>query len=401
MTHALITFLGRTPRGTDGYRTTVYQFPDGSESGPTALLGWTLAERLRPDRVVVLGTAGSMWDFLAEQADIADESNEDILNAWQPLADAVRDGSVAAELLEPIEPLTARYLRADGYEPEVRFRLIPGGFGEAQQLQVLGAMADAAEGCTHVTLDVSHGYRHLPMIAVVASLYLQAVRNVHVDALWYGFYDPDTKRGTAQDLRGLMHLLDWVRVLSKFEHSGDYGVIADLLATADRDDLETPMRQAAFFERTTRDSLAQQKINTITSTLNTTPLHGVAGLFQASLENRLEWTRDSTRSGRQRELARIYLERRDYLRASIYALEAFVTHRVLRAGGDPGEYEDRDTAKKEYEESGMTPSYRTLRAIRNALVHGTPPNCRIRRKMSDEGRLREAISTFLDEIPDD
>lgn len=399
MIHALITFLGRTPPETDGYRTIVYRFPDGSESEPTALLGWTLAERLRPDRVVVLGTSGSMWDFLAEQADIADESNEDILNAWQPLVDAVRDGSVAAELLEPIEPLMARYLWADGYEPEVRLRLIPGGFDEAEQFQVLGAMADAAEGCTRVTLDVSHGYRHLPMIAVVASLYLQAVRNVHVDALWYGFYDPDANTGTAQDLGGLMHLLDWVRALSKFEHSGDYGVIADLLATADRGDLETPMRQAAFFERTTRDSFAQQKVNTITNTLNTTPLDGVAGLFQASLESRLEWARHDTRSGRQCALACVYLERRDYLRASIYALEAFVTHRVLRAGGDPGRYDDRDTAKTEYEQSGMTPAYRTLRAIRNALVHGNTPHDRIGRTMSDEGGLRKAISTFLDEIP--
>ena len=49
----------------------------------------------------------------------------------------------------------------------------------------------------------------------------------------------------------------------------------------------------------------------------------------------------------------------------------------------------------------MTPSYKALRAIRNALVHGTPPPKPIRMMMSDEDQLREAISTFLDEIPDD
>ena len=72
MTHTLVTFLGRTPKNAGGYRTTRYRFPDGSESESSAFLGWTLAKRLRPNRLIVLGTPGSMWDFHGEQADIAE-----------------------------------------------------------------------------------------------------------------------------------------------------------------------------------------------------------------------------------------------------------------------------------------------------------------------------------------
>ena len=63
MTHALITFLGRTPRDpkTQGYRVTTYQFPDGTLE-EAAVLGWNLAKRLKPNRVIILGTSGSMWD---------------------------------------------------------------------------------------------------------------------------------------------------------------------------------------------------------------------------------------------------------------------------------------------------------------------------------------------------
>ena len=74
-------------------------FPDGSKGEPTACLGWTFAKQLRPDRIVVLGTSGSMWDFLADQAGIVDQSDVKMLSAWQPLADSVRDSAVEEKLL--------------------------------------------------------------------------------------------------------------------------------------------------------------------------------------------------------------------------------------------------------------------------------------------------------------
>ncbi len=396
MPHALITFLGRTPKESQGYQRTVYHFPDGYKSEPTAFLGWTLAQRLRPDRVVVLGTQGSMWDFLAEQADIAEESNEDVVGIWQSLCDAVQNSSVEAGLLQRAEPLIAKYLRT-----EVQLRLIPDGFSEAKQLQLLEVMAGAAEECTELTLDVSHGFRHLPMIAVVAGVYLQAVRNIQIREIWYGFYNPDSKIGAVHDLKGLVHLLEWVKALSKFEHSGDYGVFADLLTTetVDRNDIIKPMRQAAFFERTTRDATAREKINTVRSALADIPLHGVASLFQTALKERLDWAGGDTPYNRQCKLARIYLDRRDYLRASIYAQEAFITYLVCLKGGKPDSYDARDQAKKDYEKEDISPSYKTLRYIRNALVHGTRPTSHLKKTMSDETQLHEAISAFLDEFP--
>ena len=109
MTHALVTFLGRTPKDTDGYRTTRYRFPDGSESEPTAFLGWTLAKRLRPDRLVVLGTTGSMWDFLGEQAGIA-EGDEGMGELWESLERTVNEGRVSEKDLAALAPLVSRHV---------------------------------------------------------------------------------------------------------------------------------------------------------------------------------------------------------------------------------------------------------------------------------------------------
>ena len=408
MTHALVTFLGRTSKKDGGYQTTRYRFPDGSESEPSAFLGWTLTKRLCPDRLVVLGTSRSMWAFLGEQAGIA-EGDGDMDELWESLEQAGDAGGVTETHLERLAPLVSGHVGV-----ETRLRLIPNGVTEAEQLSVLQIMADATEGCTEVTLEVSHGFRHLPMIAVVAAVYLQAVRDVRVRDIWYGFYDPDEKSGTVHDLKGLLRLFDWVRALSQFEHGGDYGVFTTLLAAEGRTEFEAPLRKAAFFERTTRDGPAKESIGTVAGKLDGTPLTGVAGLFQSALEDRLAWVRKGSPQQRQRALASRYLEQRDYLRAVVYAFEAFITHLVYHEGkGNHASHKDREQAKNEYEahekekkaETGSYSAaylaYRELRDIRNALVHVSRPfDPKIKKAVKSEEELRKLISKFLDEFPD-
>lgn len=387
MTHALITFLGRTPRDkTNGYRTTTYHFPDGHEA-TTAVLGWHLAKRLKPDLVIILGTNGSMWDFLAQSAGI--ENEKELENAWLNLMEAVEGQTVSDEHLRKIQPLIENHLNI-----ETRLRLIPKGLEEEEQLKIPHIMAEETEDIDQLTLDVSHAFRHLPMIAIVAGVYLQAVQNVQLKALWYGFYDPDATRGTVYDLRGLLHLFDWIRALSQFEHTGDYGVFADLLPQ----NLAEPMHKAAFFERTTQEPFAKQEIDGIVKTLAANSLPGVAGLFQSTLQERLGWVQKTTPQRRQSQLAKDYLKRRDYLRAALYAQEAFVTYLVSQRGGNPDQYADRKNAMKDYKQN-MSNSYKNLRELRNALAHGTEPTRdKVKKMIEDEAKLREQIKQFLDNL---
>ncbi len=395
MTHALITFLGRTPRDpqTQGYRETTYQFPDET-SEKTAVLGWNLAQRLRPNRVIILGTSGSMWDFLAESAGI--EKTESLLDIWEDLTQAVEDQTVSDELLQRIKLLITSHLNI-----ETQLCLIPKGLTEAEQLNVLDIMAEATEGVDELSLDVSHAFRHLPMIAIVAASYLQSIRNIKLKSLWYGFYDPDTHTGTVYDLKGLLHLFEWIRALSQFEHTGDYGVLADLLQRANSC-LGGPTRKAAFFERTTRESLAKNEIHQIVTALEATPLAGVASLFQPALQDRLKWNENKTPQRRQKQLAMDYLERRDYLRAALYAQEAFVTFRVSLEKKNPALYDDRKTARENYEKIArknykkdrLPKLYWNLRELRNALAHGTETE-KAKKMMKDENTLREQIEQFL------
>lgn len=64
MTTTLVSFLGRARQDpTTGCRLATYRFPDGTEQ-TTPFFGLALRRVLAPDRLVLLGTRGSMWDLL-------------------------------------------------------------------------------------------------------------------------------------------------------------------------------------------------------------------------------------------------------------------------------------------------------------------------------------------------
>lgn len=220
MTHTLISFLGRVPKGENGYRPTRYSF-DGEPGEPTAFIGWSLCRRLKPDRLVILGTTGSMWDHLFEKDIALGAEAEDERLALQEATDTK---TVTETLLEPLTPLLANRLGC-----KVRLVLIPYCRNEAEQLELLRIMAAEVNPGEAVYLDVTHGFRHLPMLALLSALHLREVKKAHIAGIWYGAYDSDTGEAPVYNLAGLLRIADWIGALNTFDKDGDYSVFAELL----------------------------------------------------------------------------------------------------------------------------------------------------------------------------
>ena len=95
----LISFLGKSRKDpATGYQRASYQFA-GGEQVQTTFFGAALMQRLRPQRTLLLGTAGSMWDVL----DLDVESNE-----WSELGEATERGEVNQPLLDRAERLAKK-----------------------------------------------------------------------------------------------------------------------------------------------------------------------------------------------------------------------------------------------------------------------------------------------------
>lgn len=380
MPKVLLTFLGRVPKTESGYRPTRYDFGDGNDEPPTAFFGWSLQRRLRPDRLVILGTAGSMWDHLFEDNAAFGDADDAALE----LIGAVEGQCVTTAHLAPLAPLLSERLGC-----EVCLALIPYARDSAEQVALLRIMADHVGTDDGVHLDVTHGFRHLPMLAILAALYLRSVRGAKIDGIWYGAYDPDSGAAPVHDLAGLLHIADWLQALYTYDKDGDYGAFAPLLGPAGN-----LLADAAFFERTSNPVKAREKLTAWSGRADRFPPDDPAtALFSDALNSRVSWYRGGARADWERALAHQYLDRKDYVRAVIYGQESVISTKVAGQQGDMNDFEVRDEARESLK---ADEAFRTLSHLRNALAHGVVR--RTNKKIVKIISTRDALERTLREL---
>jgi CRISPR-associated Csx2 family protein len=381
----LISFLGRgrsDPR--TGYQRAAYRF-DAAFVREVPYFGLALREYLHPDRLVLLGTTGSMWDvfFFENEAD-AD-------GAVLTLADKVAANRVDEDALAPLGERLGDRLGC-----EVRCALIPYGRDEGEQARVLAILAAHVERGAEVHLDVTHGFRHQPMLALVAARYLARVKRVQVRDLYYGALEMPGPDGVRPVLRlsALLTMLDWVSALACYEKDGDYGAFEHLLQ-ADGMPAEHArlLAHAAFHERVTHAEAAKKELEGAVQAVRE---HAGAfgALFRDELLARVDWYRRPTRFERELALAEAYLARADYLRAAIYLLEGAVTRRVWQDKGNHNDYSARAEARKALADEDR--NVRRLDRLRNALAHGVrSEDDDVNLALSDQSVLHAELESIL------
>jgi CRISPR-associated Csx2 family protein len=362
----LISFLGRVPKSESGYRTTVYKFSNGDKTEPVSFIGWPLIERLSPSHILVLGTQGSMWDHLLDSIPVQylDE------NLHMELMTQVENKQVEQVLLDRFSSAFAKHLGVD-----CNLVVIPYGKDMAEQIEIMEIIEKYIPQGSQVSLDITHGFRHLPMLGLVTAQYLQRLKNVDIDSIYYGMYDPDLGVGEVYNLKGMLQLESWVFALSQFDKDGDYSVFSEPLKQDGFSDTGIKaLEKAAYFERTFNVSKAKQQLNTFGAELGE-ELPQAGKLFTSALKERVEWAKNNNLLAHQRKLAHFYLDNGDYVRASIFALEAFITS-LLKADENEYNYDDRQQAIHEFKkglrgDAEKERDYKDLNNIRNAFAHGT------------------------------
>ncbi len=398
MAHVMLSFLGRVPKSQGSYRTTAYDFGDGAQQEPTAFFGWPLRRRLQPDRVVILGTAGSMWDHLFE-GDLAFGDEEE--DARLALQEAVEDKQVTASHLAPLVPLLSERLGC-----EVVLDLIPYCRDAAEQVQLLDIMASHVGEGDRVDLDVTHGFRHLPMVSLLSALQLQTMRRAEVAGIWYGSYDPDTREAPVYNLSGLLHIADWLQALHTYDKDGDYSVFARLIEIHSGS-LADYLRQAAYYEQINNIGQARGPLKKFRQELETTTQDPLLQLFAEELQQRTAWVENRSLAERQYELAMHFLEYGDYLRAAILGFESLLTELVQAAPEqlDPVNYSHREQIKRHWDNGIKSHRHRTdteqgyldLRELRNVLAHGSRSNfAKIQEALSSEEKLCNTLKQAIE-----
>lgn len=395
----LISFLGKSQLDSQsGYRTARYRFPDGAER-ETSYFGLALAEQLNVQRLILLGTASSMWDLLVESV-VGDAAQEELRIE---LIDAVREHAVSDSLLQRLTPAFESRLGRP-----VRSIVIPHATGFVEQQQLLERLSDELGRGERVALDVTHGFRHLAMLALTAARYLTHARGVHLQGLYYGALDMTANGVTpVVELSGLAHTQEWAEALAAYDASGDFSRFAPLLV---RDGLSEANADAL---RRGWELLAVNNVADAARVLQPVyqalgqPLGGASELFRERLRRALRWVATNTLSERQRILALQALARQDLLRAALLGLESFLSAEVERDRKDPLDHDAKEEAEARYRlelKEGEHADWKRnafwlLKNVRNALAHGTrptyPPHAQL---LQNPARLRERLEQTLNRL---
>ncbi len=371
---SLIITLGRVRRfgapegqGRGNYRTMQYRFSETEVSEPTSFFGLALYRHLvsqhtEIDRIVVLGTRGSMWDALLEIDDNAllnDATNEQLFDS---LINQAQSENVDDNLLADLSDALTRH-----FNIPVICRAIPYGQSSGEQIDILRCFREITEGMDSVVLDVTHGLRHLPMMALVSAFLLRNdSRPVQTKGVYYGA--AELRRGEVAPvvkLDGLLSLQEWVEAMAVQKASGNVSRLAEIPGLDRR--LADALRKYQFFEQMNNVTQARKCALEIRDRLSCLPPEGL--YFRNELDRMFDWVDGGKLPIRQCRQARNAFENGDYMRAVVLLMEAVISAWVKPGRGDILNYSVRGAAKDELDRQG-NPNWKLLRNLRNTLAHG-------------------------------
>ncbi|MDT8410433.1 MAG: TIGR02221 family CRISPR-associated protein [Wenzhouxiangellaceae bacterium] len=391
--NVLVSLLGKINRSS-GYPTKTYRFDDGY-SARAAFLGWVLQQRLQPDHLIIIGSSTSMWDHLFEgDLDFADRS-EDLR---MELMNLCENGSpVPARLLERLAPILGARLGC-----AVSLIIAPRGLDSASQMTLFQHLAQAVNQGDRLTIDCTHGFRHMPMLLMAGAQYLQGLGKVSVQSIYYGLMDAGADEARVCRLDSLLEIERGVRALDGFDAGGDYEPLIRLLGHLLPPSLSAArLREAAFHERTLRIPQARKTLQEFYRFLENVDLPFPHELLKPALLERLSWANEPTHHRRQLAASRIALSRRDYPRTAALLFEAWINQVVHSEKlGDPEKTDVREKARGLLDErlkTGSAPkAIDLLRRLRNATAHGARPvGADAQRLLASEEKLNRFLVEMI------
>lgn len=121
-------------------------------------------------------------------------------------------------------PSFSRKVRNMGLD--VRALDIPDADNMEQLEEILSDVADVVEPGSRLSVDITHGPRHLPFVMYALALYLTSLRGVELAGAWYGKFESQKEIKPIISLKPLLELPRWFYAVSVFRDTGFTNVLA-------------------------------------------------------------------------------------------------------------------------------------------------------------------------------
>lgn len=376
MPRTLISFLGRfqRPEG-GGYERVVYRFGPAGPDVESEFFGWAAWQHLArledpPTQWVILGTPTSHWDCLYT---LVSGGLPDGLAEWSDrAAQDIAAGGIAQETLDGFSPF-ASHLGV----PTLRLRIMP-----MESDAAFVALHQVLDEDARVILDITHAFRALPALALLALGGLRWVKGVRIDDVLYGNLE-GSPRGHVKDvvsLQGAARVAELAPSLARIALVDDFEeaetVCNELGIGTVQERLE--LRRQSILSAMLYPQEAVAQAGRLWQSLGNWP---AAGGTMASVIG--DWIRRATETaggGRggiaiERRLvlqAEKFLARRDYLRCMLQLNEAnrIILARQLGMAQDESFKRLLPRLEREGPHADVQRDLKVLNRLRNHTAHG-------------------------------
>jgi CRISPR-associated Csx2 family protein len=247
----LITFLGANPKD---YNEVEYFLSGSEEIFKTAYIGAALIKFLKPDVLHLFGTPTSMWPTV-----FFDTATELQGSSYDQFLAVVKAGTLQESdaLLRELEGQICQHFGVQ----EAYCHIIPLGVSETDWWEIFHKVASAPGQGSSVYLDITHGFRHIPLIGALAIAYFEALEAVNVSGLFYGAFE---MRGQYEnrvpifDLFSCWQLFDWIYAARVFREYGDARSLAKLMESTGEETMQTSAQQLRELSQYTQLNLLRR-----------------------------------------------------------------------------------------------------------------------------------------------
>lgn len=246
--HKLILILG-TGQGVlekhlaQNYRLADYYFPNDPEKiFSTPFIGEAIikGEKSSFDQIFILGTKNSMWETLFDRAIGADASDNEI-EQFSEIADSIKQNTLSNN--SPLIRIIGDKL-SEVYGIETLCKIIPVGKDEDELWGTFNEIINIPQFGDTLSIDITHGLRYQPMILTIALFYLQSLKNIKIENVYYGalelsksYYEGKTP---IMNLSTLTNMVTWTNAAFSFSKYGDTSVFSTCMnSSAPEDFLKT------------------------------------------------------------------------------------------------------------------------------------------------------------------
>ena len=403
MAKVLISPIGAARRGDNPnreYKRTKYKFDGAEQIFETPFVAAAIANYLKVDKIIFIGTAKSMWeevykyftekanckfddDYWAEIGDLAENSTFD-----NPTIDeAILGGAMDSvdRYLKCINPTAS-----GGSLPLImKYGLNEGELW--QNFSLFMKLTEVINDGDELYLDITHSFRSIPLFMYLMMDFMQMLnhKKIVLKGLYYGMFEAIGELGYTPvvDLKPLFDISQWIRGVYDFINYGNGYLISELICKqsfrdGDRiDNISKKIKNISELININYLTDLQNQIKSLKELISDgySTIGPIPYIFPLVKDFITEFSKIEKASEFQLELSRWYFENKRYGHGYICLVESILTKLCEIYELDLNDIDNRDimkilvvrgpSLKRSVHLKRLSSKYRSINQIRNRIAH--------------------------------